>query len=589
MTVTGIYISEKSAFTATSIPASATLLDRYTGRVMKLLHQHRNPGRRGNIVASDYIVSALLRQQSDVEYRLVVRPWLRQAVTKYLSLEQLHSSAQVLTTEQIRLNGADKCGIHNWFTPLPLSTATEGIELTTRIRQTSSTRVLPFTMLLHGLSHPSMLIDVYLRLMLERSYACDALVTSSHASKKALESLMSSVAEAAATEYNINPAFEGHIEVIPLAVDTDHFKPLEKSLARRTFKLPQHGFVLLYIGKLSALKADLMPTLEMLPELKANNKGPVILVLAGEDEGGYSNLIVELAHALGIEKRVLIFNNVADCDKPLLLAAADVFISPSDSLQESFGLTPIEAMSCGIPQVVADWNGYRETVEHQITGFRVPTYWTKCDGDLRDAGAISSWALDHLAMGQSVAIDMVATRSYIQMLIDNPELVQRMSTASRQRAVSMYSYRTIAQQYEELWCRQRERAARISVTKSTMLLGQPSYSTHFKHYCTFFLNDEAELSLTATAASRLLKAPINNGPATLMQALSTIDDALIEEILQYMRSRLGGGRSVSLGQIVAQLQTSTSADCIRRHVMWLIKYGFLRPEQAHGEISAHSK
>ena len=54
-------------------------------------------------------------------------------------------------------------------------------------------------------------------------------------------------------------------------------------------------------------------------------------------------------------------------------AAADIFCSLSDNIQETFGITPIEAMAAKLPSVVSDWNGYKESVRHKIDGFRVKT------------------------------------------------------------------------------------------------------------------------------------------------------------------------------------------------------------------------
>jgi glycosyltransferase involved in cell wall biosynthesis len=39
---------------------------------------------------------------------------------------------------------------------------------------------------------------------------------------------------------------------------------------------------------------------------------------------------------------------------------------------EPFGLTPLEAMAAGTPVVAVDSGGYRETVDHERTGLRVP-------------------------------------------------------------------------------------------------------------------------------------------------------------------------------------------------------------------------
>jgi glycosyltransferase involved in cell wall biosynthesis len=45
----------------------------------------------------------------------------------------------------------------------------------------------------------------------------------------------------------------------------------------------------------------------------------------------------------------------------------------SDNIQETFGIVPIEAMAAGLPVVVLDWDGYKNTVRDGIDGFRVPT------------------------------------------------------------------------------------------------------------------------------------------------------------------------------------------------------------------------
>jgi glycosyltransferase involved in cell wall biosynthesis len=55
-------------------------------------------------------------------------------------------------------------------------------------------------------------------------------------------------------------------------------------------------------------------------------------------------------------------------------AAADIFISLADNIQETFGLTPIEAMASGLPVVVTDWDGYKDTVRDGIVGFRLATW-----------------------------------------------------------------------------------------------------------------------------------------------------------------------------------------------------------------------
>jgi len=53
-----------------------------------------------------------------------------------------------------------------------------------------------------------------------------------------------------------------------------------------------------------------------------------------------------------------------------LLSCADLFLLPSE--QESFGLTALEAMSCGVPVIATDIGGLPELVVHGETGYLFP-------------------------------------------------------------------------------------------------------------------------------------------------------------------------------------------------------------------------
>jgi len=53
-----------------------------------------------------------------------------------------------------------------------------------------------------------------------------------------------------------------------------------------------------------------------------------------------------------------------------LLSAADLFLLPSE--QESFGLTALEAMNCGVPVIATDIGGLPELVTHGETGYLFP-------------------------------------------------------------------------------------------------------------------------------------------------------------------------------------------------------------------------
>jgi hypothetical protein len=136
-------------------------------------------------------------------------------------------------------------------------------------------------------------------------------------------------------------------------------------------------------------------------------------------------------------------------------AAADIFTSLSDNIQESFGLAPIEAMAAGLPSVVSDWDGYRDTVRDGLDGFRIPTVMPPAGSGVELALRFASGAdnYDHYLANTSgcVAVDVAACVEAYVRLIENAELRQTMGRVARQRAEEVFDWRVVVRAYQELW------------------------------------------------------------------------------------------------------------------------------------------
>ena len=93
---------------------------------------------------------------------------------------------------------------------------------------------------------------------------------------------------------------------------------------------------------------------------------PARLLIVGEgpDIGRAEQLIDEL----GVGAHVELVGEAQDVVG--LLSVSDLFLLPS--LQESFGLSALEAMSCGVPVVSSNVGGLPEVVTHGVTGFLHP-------------------------------------------------------------------------------------------------------------------------------------------------------------------------------------------------------------------------
>jgi glycosyltransferase involved in cell wall biosynthesis len=85
------------------------------------------------------------------------------------------------------------------------------------------------------------------------------------------------------------------------------------------------------------------------------------VVIAGDDEEGYSRFLRAEADRLGVSSRVLILaRHVAGADKEALFGAAAVFAMTS--LSENFGLAAFEAMRRGLPVLATPDVGMSEIV-----------------------------------------------------------------------------------------------------------------------------------------------------------------------------------------------------------------------------------
>ena len=545
--------------------------------ILRLLKAPRQQD-RGHIIGAGYLARVLLENQTNPnEYELVTKEWLCKPISS--ALASIGSPVPV-TSVYDRLPGLAQNRIDLWFDLLPTSDSPLG----ERIRNRSTGAIFPVAHLFHGLSLPTMLYDTFLRLLLEGTYPCDSWIMTSTASQRALTKMGEHIAETFASAYDVKIPIQHRVDLIPLPVDTEFFAPGNRDSLRQKLRLPQNRFVMLYLGRVSPLKADLAPLLRVVHMIAITHKKPILLIVGGTPEDAYDDHLRKMAVALQIGENVRFEAHLPNDLRRDYLAAADVFISPSDSVQESFGITPVEAMACGTPQIVPDWNGYHDTVRHGKTGFLVPTYWTACDEDLRDTALGTSWIHDHLSLGQSVATDLDILEQYLLVLINNPALHQEMSLESRRTAVSHYGPKIISQQYRELW------TELLSLGKTTHRRNQqvdfmrPRYHHVFGHYASRTLNEDDILALS-TRTNDSLPAGLKASLPGHLNDYRIIEEDVLKLIVDVFREPadtpdnplMRKKKDVRLKHIIAAVPLGTEQHTkVVRHVMWLIKYGVLK-------------
>jgi N-acetyl-alpha-D-glucosaminyl L-malate synthase BshA len=204
---------------------------------------------------------------------------------------------------------------------------------------------------------------------------------------------------------------KNHIEVIPNFVDLSAFCP-SRAYRDRSAVGANGDKILLHVSNFRPVKRvlDVVRILE-----RVVREVPAVLLMVGE--GPERASAQALARRLGLEKRVRFLGRMDRIEE--LTGMADVFLLPSEL--ESFGLSALEAMACGVPVVGSDAGGLHEVVKHTETGFLLPV------GD----------------------IEGMAARA-IELLRDD-EHRRALGQAARRRAEALFNADRVVSQYERYY------------------------------------------------------------------------------------------------------------------------------------------
>ncbi len=253
------------------------------------------------------------------------------------------------------------------------------------------------------------------------------------------------------------------LPVIPLGVHADDFvsRPEWRQQARANWGVSDREVVVLFVGRLSFhSKANPVAMYQACARAQKISGRTIRLVELGQfANDAVQRIHQQAAQACGVNP--IWMNNRESQHLHQAYAGADVFMSLSDNIQESFGLTPLEAMASGLPVIVSDWDGYKETVRDGLEGFLIPTTQ---NGVLPSFQSIS----DHYVDGRlnydlyvanahlQVAVDVELCARRLAMLITNEALRRRMGAAGRARVRRDYDWPHVMRQYQALWQEQEE-------------------------------------------------------------------------------------------------------------------------------------
>lgn len=428
---------------------------------------------------------------------------------------------------------------------------------------------IPMTFTFHGISEQHLLLDTFLPMLTFPFRSYDAILCTSEAVLCTIQRILDRLIKEPALSAFVKTPPMIRLEKVHLGVDVNYFRPMDKGKARQRLSISQDAFVILWFGRFSsAHKADLLPLFLVFKRLIKHFPEKQLLLLLAGCSGSDPNLqeFYTQIDSCGIGSHVHVILNQDIPDRAELYNACDVFTSPADNIQETFGLTPVEAMACGIPQVVSDWDGYRDTVSEGETGFLIPTAWTSCLDDLKDRdflplNGVQRSELYASLSSRSVAVDMDAFEEKLCILIREPELRRRMSEASRNRALEHFSLQSTVAQTEEIWNNLNQIAkADTSFQKMNIL----DLCDDFQLYPTQMLADTCSFTITQDG--------LNQGELPVRdRKIRTQEDTLPSLLLEQYQQ----GQHFSFCDLFDRFPQYTPSQ-IKRSVMYLYKCGYIR-------------
>jgi glycosyltransferase involved in cell wall biosynthesis len=288
----------------------------------------------------------------------------------------------------------------------------------------------------------------------------DGLICTSDAVKASVVEIIEAQDEYLAWRFSgSKPPPRLQLPVIPLGVhcaDFDFTASLRDE-ARRALGLGIGDVAFLFTGRLSFhAKAHPFPMYLALEEAAKRTGKRIALIQCGWFANDHIRKVFEDGAATFAPsvRHIWLDGRQAD-QRARAWTAGDVFMSLSDNVQETFGLTPLEAMAAGMPVIVTDWDGYRQTVQHDVCGYMIPTFAPASGAGQHYADEHAAGLIDYdtyLSLtARHVSIDLAALFDATAVLAQDAGKRRSLGEAGRRIARAHFDWAVIMQRYLAFW------------------------------------------------------------------------------------------------------------------------------------------
>jgi glycosyltransferase involved in cell wall biosynthesis len=249
------------------------------------------------------------------------------------------------------------------------------------------------------------------------------------------------------TLYQADP---GKITIIPNGFNPEEFYVIDRAAARRRLGLHPDETIILQLGRMVPRKG-IETVVQALARLQRKFSMPARLLIVGGESDAPDPVatpeigrLQQLADAEGVRASVTFAGRRNRDLLRFYYSAADVFVTTP--WYEPFGITPLEAMACGVPVIGSSVGGIKHTIVNNQTGMLVPP---------KDPDALAA---------------------KLAMLLRYPSLKQSIQAKAFKRVHDQFTWMKVAQQtaglYERIGLKQAGKI-NLSKTLSATLSPQP--------------------------------------------------------------------------------------------------------------------
>ncbi|MEX2408403.1 MAG: glycosyltransferase family 4 protein, partial [Rhodovibrionaceae bacterium] len=421
----------------------------------------------------------------------------------------------------------------------------------------------------------------------------DAVICTSEAVRDMVLRQIESQAAYLESRFGVRATLACQTPVIPLGVHSDDYAATPGRRAagqalRQRLGIAEADIAGLFLGRLSFhAKANPFPMYSAMQAAAVRSGRRLHLIQAGWFANDWiETAFKEAAAEIAPEVTCHFLDGGDPAVRSEVWHAADLFLSFSDNIQETYGLTPLEAMAAGLPVVVSDWDGYRQTVRPEIDGLTVPT-WQPQPGSapgLARSFAAEMFNYDHYIgyASQSVAVEIDAAAEAVTRLVEDAELRRKLGAAGARRAREVFDWRHVIAAYQALW---GELAARRARDTEVAPLGAAETAPHpsrgdptrlFAGYPTEYLGKDTVVTLASDVPETRLAA-LEGLKLASFGAERRLPARHRQELLAQLSAK-----PLTLKALLAELPEADREAAIAT-LAWLAKLGVVRLSRSGGK------